>query len=98
MQYCDDVIMKYFPKLVDKSRGIFVNAVVITSDMVTLVKSDTTTWTMTMDRQEVSLCLPRHQSADTVLEAHNYVCPQKCTQKRSACRNNVVSPSHIPSK
>lgn len=57
MQHCDSVIMKDFPEIFQKSRETIFNAVVITSDMVTLVKSDTTTWMVTMDRQEVSVFL-----------------------------------------
>ena len=55
LQHCDDVIRKHFPELYDKARGTVINALVITSGSVALVKAGTTTWTLTMDRQEVTL-------------------------------------------
>ena len=54
LQHCDDAIRKHFPEL-SNARGTVINALVITSGSVALVKAETTTWTVTMDRQEVTL-------------------------------------------
>lgn len=57
MQHCDKVIAQYYPELfnkAEKAKGTFINALVITDGTVALIKSETTTWVVTMDRSKVS--------------------------------------------
>ena len=56
LQHCDKVIPLEYPvKAKQKTKTIF-NRVIITSDKVDLVMRETKTWTLFMDRSEVSVC------------------------------------------
>ena len=56
LQLCDKVIpLEYPDKAKQKTKTIF-NQVIITSDKVDLVMRETNTWTLFMDRSEVSVC------------------------------------------
>ena len=60
LQHCDKAIARYYPDLFNKAeeaKGTFINALIFTSDSVAVVKSERTTWIVTMDRSMVWACV-----------------------------------------
>ena len=58
LQHCDKAIAKDYPDLFNKAeeaKGTVINALIITSDSVAIVKAEATTWTVTMDRSMVRM-------------------------------------------
>ena len=59
LQFCDKAIAEYYPDLFNKAeeaKGTVINALIITSDSVAVIKAESTTWTVTMDRSMVREC------------------------------------------
>ena len=59
LQFCDKAIAEYYPDLFNKAekvKGTVINALIITSDSVAVMKAEGTTWTVTMDRSMVREC------------------------------------------
>ena len=56
LQLCDKAIAKDYPDLFNKAERTVINALIITSDSVAVMKAEATTWTVTMDRSMVREC------------------------------------------
>ena len=56
LQHCDEVIPLGYPDNVKKKMKTIFNQVIFPCDKVDLVMRETKTWTLFMDRSEVSVC------------------------------------------
>ena len=56
LQHCDKVIPFEYPDYDKAKEKTIFNQIIITSDKVDLVMRETNTWTLFMDRSEVSVC------------------------------------------
>ena len=56
LQFCDKAIAKDYPDLFNEAEKTVINALIITSDSVAVMKAEGTTWTVTMDRSMVREC------------------------------------------
>lgn len=53
-KHCDKMIAMDYPKVSDKSKGIFTNALIINSDQVSLINVDNSAWEVEMDLTTIS--------------------------------------------
>ena len=55
LQHCDKVVAHYYPDMADKAKATFINALIIKSDQVKVVKNKKSAWEVSMDRSMVGL-------------------------------------------